>query len=79
MATICQSYLTLCFLQNVKSLSLHSELHQMALVRQKTHRQALVLLSHTFLFGSLEATVNSDFINTYLSLRSLSFAHVEIE
>ena len=73
------SYLTLCFLQNVKGLSLHSELHQMALVRQKTHRQALVLLSHTFLFGSLEATVNSDFINTYLSLRSLSSAHVEIE
>ena len=41
------SYLTLCCLQNVKGLSLHPELHQNALVPQKTHRQALILLSHT--------------------------------
>ena len=41
------SYLTLCCLQNVKGLSLHPELRQIALVPQKTHRQALILLSHT--------------------------------
>ena len=40
-------YLTLCCLQNVKGLSLHPELHQIALVPQKTHRQALILMSHT--------------------------------
>ena len=41
------SYLNVSCLQNVKGLSLHSELHRIALVPQKTHRQALILLSHT--------------------------------
>ena len=40
-------YLTLCCLQNVKGLPLQPKLHQIALVPQKTQRQALVLLGHT--------------------------------
>ena len=41
------SYLTLRCLQNLKGLSLHPELRQIALVPQKTQRQALILLSRT--------------------------------
>ena len=41
------SYLTQSCLQNVKSLLLHPELHQIALMPQKTNRKTLILLSHT--------------------------------
>ena len=58
-------YLTLCCLQNVKGLSLHPELHQIALVPQKTHRQALILFIESYI-GSFEATINSDFIQICL-------------
>ena len=34
-------------MQIEKGLSLYPELHQIALVPQKTHRQALILLNYT--------------------------------
>ena len=59
------SYLSLSCLQNVKGLSLNPELHQIALVTQKTHRQALILFIESYI-GSFEATINSDFIHICL-------------
>ena len=55
------SYVTLSCLQNVKGLSLNPKLHQIALVPQKTHGQALILFIESYI-GSFEATINSDFI-----------------
>ena len=59
------SYLTLSCLQNVKGLSLNPELHQIASVPQKTHRQALILFIESYI-GSFEVTINSDFIRICL-------------
>ena len=59
------SYLTLSCLQNVKGLSLNPELHQIALVPQKTYRQALIVFIESYI-GSFEATINSDFIQIFL-------------
>ena len=59
------SYVTLSCLQNVKGLSLNPKLHQIALVPQKTHGQALILFIESYI-GSFEATINSDFIQICL-------------
>ena len=58
-------YLSLSCLQNVKGLSLNPQLHQIALVPQKTHRQALILCIESYI-GSFEATINSGFIHICL-------------
>ena len=71
------SYVTLSCLQNVKGLSLNPKLHQIALVPQKAHGQAVNFIYwviHWLIWSYRKLRLYAD-----LCLRFLSSSHVEIE